>query len=177
MLHPDYQYTPQLIAAMAALIASGRLRRRARLAHPRRRRARGRHAALQVRREPRRSPLCENLADRQQALRVPHRLSRVLARACSRRCRSHANSDDFVFDNQMLVQAHLLRLPDRRDHLPDEVLRGGLVHQFPPKACATESCAAPPRCSTGCIAWGVSCRRCSSAMVPLLSKMARSCDP
>jgi hypothetical protein len=31
------------------------------------------------------------------------------------------NSDDFVFDNQMIAQADV-RLSDRRDFLPDEVL-------------------------------------------------------
>ena len=87
MLHPDYQYTPKLIPAMASMIASGSLRRRARLAHPRAGALRGRHAALQVRRQP-----------------LPHRRSRTSCRRrsspsttpatapsrarCSRGCRS-----------------------------------------------------------------------------------------
>ena len=104
MLHPDYQYTPRLIAAMATLIIDGPfdvvlgsriLGGRARA---------GRHAALQVRREP-----------------LPHRERRTCCAArsspsstpatgpsrarCSRRCPLEENSDDFVFDNQMLAQA------------------------------------------------------------------------
>ena len=87
MLHPDYQYTPQLIPAMAALIARRRLRRRARLAHPRRAaRCAGGMPRLQVRRQPLPDAGREPAA-RRQALRVPHRLPRLLARACSRRCR------------------------------------------------------------------------------------------
>ena len=46
MLHPDYQYTPKLVSAMASMIAYGRIRRRARVAHSRPRRARGWHASL-----------------------------------------------------------------------------------------------------------------------------------
>ena len=114
MVHPDYQYEPRLVPAMAGDDRVRRLRRRDRLAHPRRRRARGRHAAVQVRGESRADGVREHAA-RREAVRVPHRLSRVLARRCSRRSPWPANSDDFVFDNQMLAQAIVGRLPDRRD--------------------------------------------------------------
>ena len=63
-----------------------RVRRRDRVAHPRGTARCGRHAALQVRREPCLDPRREPAA-RAQAVRVPQRLSGVLAR-CSRRCRS-----------------------------------------------------------------------------------------
>ena len=53
MLHPDYQYRPKLLLPMAALLALGLLRRGARIPHSRRRRACGRDAALQVRRQSR----------------------------------------------------------------------------------------------------------------------------
>ena len=43
------------------------------------------------------------------------------------------NSDDFVFDNQMLAQTVWFGFSHRRDLLPDQVLRGGLLHQFPPQ--------------------------------------------
>ena len=38
------------------------------------------------------------------------------------------NSDDFVFDNQMLAQIVCVRLLDRRGELPDEVFPGGVQH-------------------------------------------------
>ncbi len=125
MLHPDYQYTPRLIPAMAALIAcdvydvvlGSRILVGSALAR--------RHAALQVRRQPR-----------------AHRWPRTCSSAASSRSSTPAtapsrarvletlplleNSDDFVFDNQMLLQALYLRLPRRRDQLPG-ALRGGLV--------------------------------------------------
>ena len=56
MLHPDYQYTPKLIPAMISHDHRRALPGGARLARARRTRPRGRHAALQVRLEPRCSP-------------------------------------------------------------------------------------------------------------------------
>ena len=47
----------------------------------------------------------ENLLLGVQAVRVPHRLSGLLAARSSRRLPLEENSDDFVFDNQMLAQA------------------------------------------------------------------------
>ena len=79
MVHPDYQYTPLLVPAMAGMISSGVYDMVLGLAHPRRRRAQGRHAALQVRLQPHAHRLPESLP-RRQALRVPHRLPRLLAR-------------------------------------------------------------------------------------------------
>ena len=52
MLHPDYQYTPKLLRPMASLLAVRVFRRGAGIAHPRRRRACGWHASLQIRCEP-----------------------------------------------------------------------------------------------------------------------------
>ena len=43
------------------------------------------------------------------------------------------NSDDFVFDNQMLSQIHFMGFTHCRGHLPGQVLRGGVVHQLPTK--------------------------------------------
>ena len=48
--------------------------------------------------------LAQNVAPRREALRVPHRLSRVLSRAVLETLPLEENSDDFVFDNQMLAQ-------------------------------------------------------------------------
>jgi len=41
------------------------------------------------------------------------------------------NSDDFVFDNQMLRADFLARLHHCRGELPDESILPGILHQFP----------------------------------------------
>ena len=88
MVHPDYQYTPKLIPAMAGLIASGSIRLRAGLAHSRR--AGARAAACRSGGTSRTAllTLVGNLLLGDEALGVPHRLSRLLARCCSNGCRS-----------------------------------------------------------------------------------------
>ena len=107
MLHPDYQYTPRLVRRHGRRARRGRLRRRARLAHPGQRRA-ARAACRSTSTWPTaRSPLFENILIGAEALRVPHRLSR-LSRRVLESIPYRRNSDDFVFDNQMLVQAHAL---------------------------------------------------------------------
>jgi len=103
MLHPDYQYTPRLIAAMATMIADGPfdivlgsriLGGRARLGG---------------------MPLWKYVANRaltaSQNLLCASKLSefhtgyRAFARPVLERLPLLENSDDFVFDNQMLAQA------------------------------------------------------------------------
>ena len=107
MLHPDYQYTPRLVTAMAAMIASGDVRRGARLAHPRRRRARRRHAALQVRRQPRPDRGREPAPG--QKLSEYHTGYRAFRREVLESLPLGDNSDDFVFDNEILAQAFAAR--------------------------------------------------------------------
>jgi len=103
MLHPDYQYEPKLITAMAAMVASGvydvvvgsRILAQSAIAG--------------------RMPVYKYVANRiltaLQNLLVGSKLSEFHSgyRAYSRRVLEtlplNANSDDFVFDNQMLVQA------------------------------------------------------------------------
>jgi glycosyltransferase involved in cell wall biosynthesis len=103
MLHPDYQYTPKLVTAMAAMIASGhfdvvlgsRILGRGALAGG--------------------MPLYKYVSNRLLTLfeniMLGHKLSEYHTgyRAWSRRVLETlplgANSDDFVFDNQMLAQA------------------------------------------------------------------------
>jgi hypothetical protein len=102
MLHPDYQYDPRLITAMAAMVASGIY-----------------DAVLGSRilgQSPRRGgmPLYKYLANRLltafQNVLLGTKLSEFHTgyRAFSRRLVEHlpllANSDDFIFDNQMLAQ-------------------------------------------------------------------------
>ena len=104
MLHPDYQYEPRLITAMAAMVASGvydvvigsRILGNTAL-----------HGGM---------PLYKYVANRfltaAQNLAIGTKLSEFHTgyRAFSRRVLEElpllANSQDFIFDNQMLVQAH-----------------------------------------------------------------------
>jgi len=78
MLHPDYQYTPKLIPAMASIIANGLhpcvLGSRILGGYALRRR----NAVLEVHLEPRPYAGREYPAGGQ-AVRIPHRLSRLLA--------------------------------------------------------------------------------------------------
>ena len=124
MLHPDYQYDPRLITAMAAMVASGvyevvigsRILGSNTLAGG--------------------MPLYKYVANRiltaVQNLIVGSKLSEFHTgyRAFSRRVLETlplaANSDDFIFDNQMLVQALAFELPigEVSWRKPDEVFSG-----------------------------------------------------
>src|SRR6266581_2640948 len=80
MIHPDYQYTPQLIPAMAALVASG--------LYP---------CVLASR-------ILGGGALRGAKLSEYHTGYRAFSRQLLERLPLEANSDDFVFDNQILAQ-------------------------------------------------------------------------
>jgi glycosyltransferase involved in cell wall biosynthesis len=109
MIHPDYQYTPQLIPAMAALIASGLYP--CVLAS----RILGGGALSGG------MPLWKYIANRfltlVENLLIGAKLSeyhtgyRAFSRRLLERLPSDANSDDFVFDNQILVQIIALGYP------------------------------------------------------------------
>ncbi len=102
MLHPDYQYTPKLIAAMAAMIAYGEFD--AVLAS----------RILGVGALKGGMPFYKYLSNRfltfVENLLLGHKLSeyhtgyRAFSREILERLPLDANSDDFVFDNQMLAQ-------------------------------------------------------------------------
>ena len=102
MLHPDYQYTPRLITAMAAMIACGEFE--VVLAS----RILGRGALGGG--MPRYKYVANRLLTLAENLLLGQKLSEYHTgyRAFSRRVIESlpldANSDDFVFDNQMLVQ-------------------------------------------------------------------------
>jgi glycosyltransferase involved in cell wall biosynthesis len=102
MLHPDYQYTPKLITAMAAMITSGVY-----------------HAVLGSRVLGRGAmaggmPLYKYVANRvltliqnlclTQKLTEYHTGYRAFSREALMALPLEENSDDFVFDNQMIVQ-------------------------------------------------------------------------
>jgi glycosyltransferase involved in cell wall biosynthesis len=102
MLHPDYQYTPKLITAMAAMIAYGEFD--AVLAS----------RILGVGALKGGMPLYKYIANRCltfiENLLLSHKLSeyhtgyRAFSRQVLEQLPLATNSDDFVFDNQMLVQ-------------------------------------------------------------------------
>jgi glycosyltransferase involved in cell wall biosynthesis len=102
MLHPDYQYTPKLIHAMTSIIANGvypvvlgsRILGRGAL-----------KGGMPVYKYifNRMLTLAQNLLMRQK-LSEYHTGYRAFSREVLEKINYHANSDDFVFDNQMLAQ-------------------------------------------------------------------------
>ena len=83
MVHPDYQYSPLLVPALAAMIAYGEYDFVLGFADPCPGLDGPRHAGLQVRRQQ--VPhLVREPAVAPEALRVPHGPSRLQQRACSR---------------------------------------------------------------------------------------------
>jgi len=103
MLHPDYQYSPKLVAAMASLVASGHydVVLGSRILGGQARRG-GMPAYKYV--ANRFLTLAENLA---LGVKVSeyHTGFRAFSRAVLETLPLEENSDDFVFDNEMLVQA------------------------------------------------------------------------
>ncbi len=106
MLHPDYQYTPRLIRAMVSMIAEGLydVVLGSRILSG---------GALRGG-----MPLYKYVSNRfltfVENLLIGHKLSeyhtgfRAFRREVLERTRLEDNSDDFIFDNQMLVQCHAL---------------------------------------------------------------------
>jgi len=103
MLHPDYQYSPKLVTAMASLVASGHydVVLGSRILGGRARRG-GMPAYKYI--ANRFLTLAENLA---LGVKVSeyHTGFRAFSRAVLETLPLEENSDDFVFDNEMLVQA------------------------------------------------------------------------
>ena len=114
MLHPDYQYSPRLITAMAACWLRDCMRRSARASPGRG--AQRRHAAVQIPRQPRPDPGGEPAAGGE--LSEYHSGYRAWTRELLMRCRMERCSDDFVFDNQMLAQAVITGLRSARSPVP-----------------------------------------------------------
>jgi glycosyltransferase involved in cell wall biosynthesis len=104
MVHPDYQYTPKLIPAMASMVGSGLyhcvLASRILGGHAVRA---GMPAWKYV--ANRGLTLCENMLLAAK-LSEYHTGYRAFSRALLERLPLERNSDDFVFDNQMLAQIH-----------------------------------------------------------------------
>ena len=102
MVHPDYQYTPAARHRDGEHDRLWRLRRGPRLPHHRRHSAPRRHALLQICRQPRPYRF-RKYVSRREALRISHRIPRLQPGGPDRLPLGE-NSDDFVFDNQMLAQ-------------------------------------------------------------------------
>jgi glycosyltransferase involved in cell wall biosynthesis len=102
MVHPDYQYTPPLVTAMASMVAYGVYDVVIGSRNSRRHGAQRRHAALQVHFQSLADRMAEPLP-RREAVRVSHRY-RAFSRKVLETLPLLENSDDFVFDNEMLTQ-------------------------------------------------------------------------
>ena len=102
MLHPDYQYDPRLVTAMAAMIASGIYDA---VLGSRILDARALHGGM-----PKYKYISNRLLTATQNMLLGSKLSefhtgyRAFSRQVLERLPLLANSDDFVFDNQMLTQ-------------------------------------------------------------------------
>ncbi len=102
MLHPDYQYTPKLIPSMAHLIASG--------LYPVVIASRILGKGALKGGMPRYKYISNRFLTWVQNLLINQKLSeyhsgyRAFSREVLEKVNYHANSDDFVFDNQMLAQ-------------------------------------------------------------------------
>ena len=134
MLHPDYQYTRGWSPPWLRMVASGvydavlgsRILGDGALhgGMPLYKYVSNRFLTLRA--EP---------ALRRQALGVPHRLPRLLAARCSRRLPLLRQFRRLRLRQPDARAGHRLRLPHRRDQLPDEILLRGLLDQLPPLAC------------------------------------------
>ncbi len=131
MLHPDYQYTPKLIPAMASIIANG--------LHP---------CVLGSRILGGYSlkggmPVWKYIANRfltfaenvllGAKLSEYHTGYRAFSREILERLDLASNSDDFVFDNQMLAQILWHGFTIGEVSCPTEIFQGSVLDQFPPE--------------------------------------------
>ena len=128
MVHPDYQYTPKLIPAMVGMVSSGLYR----CVLGSRILGGGALAGGM--------PMWRYVANRFLTLagnillgtKVSefHTGYRAFSRELLEALPLDANSDDFVFDNQMLAEAVWLGISDRRSVVPDAIRAGCLVDQL-----------------------------------------------
>jgi glycosyltransferase involved in cell wall biosynthesis len=119
MIHPDYQYTPKLLPAMVSMIANG--------LHPCVLGSR----ILEIRGEPV-SDLRGKPSARGQALRIPHRLSRLLARD-SPDAQPGRQLRRFRFRQPDARPNPLARIHHRRGQLSDALFSGSVLDQPAPE--------------------------------------------
>ena len=120
MVHPDYQYTPKLIPAMVCMIVDGlyttcvlgsRILGGRALA--------GGMPLWQVRRQSR-PDACREHPARHEALRVPHRLPRLLARA-ARGAAARRRTPTTSSSTTRCWRSGVVRVSDRRGVVPDAI--------------------------------------------------------
>jgi hypothetical protein len=127
MVHPDYQYTPKLIPVMAAMIGNDLYPFVLGL------RILGGYALKGG------MPLWKYIANRfltlaenillAAKLSEYHTVYRAFSRELLESLALDGNSNDYLFNNQMLAQIICAGLHDRRGELPNEILYRGVVHQ------------------------------------------------
>ena len=128
MIHPDYQYTPVLLPAMASMVASG--------LYPCVLASRILGGGALRGGMPVWKYVANRLLTAAENLMFGAKLSeyhtgyRAFSRNLLERLPLESNSDDFVFDNQMLAQILWFGLRNWRDHVPGEVHAGSVVDQF-----------------------------------------------
>ena len=154
MVHPDYQYDPRLVTAMAGMVASGiydmvlgsRILGSGAL--------RGgmplwKYVANRL------LTLFENMLLGANLSEYHTGLPRLFARRCSTRCRWQRNSDDFVFDNQILAQAIVGGLRHRRGLGARRATSPRPARSASGARCATASASSGRRCSRSWRATGI----------------------
>ena len=131
MIHPDYQYTPQLISAMAALVASG--------LYPCVLGSRILGGGALRGGMPWWKYISNRFLTLVENLLIGAKLSeyhtgyRAFSRELLERLPLQKNSNDFVFDNQILVQIVALGCAIGEVTCPARVHAGSVVDQFPQK--------------------------------------------
>ena len=131
MVHPDYQYSPKIIPALAGLVASGEyeVAMGSRILG-----GKSRQGGM-----PTYKYVFNRFLTLFQNLLLGAKLSeyhtgfRAFSRKVLETLPIWENSDDFVFDNQMLAQAIYFGFPIGEVSCPHPLFPGSLVHQFFPE--------------------------------------------
>ena len=131
MIHPDYQYTPQLIPAMASLVASGLYPCMLASRILGGRRASRWHAGLEVHRQPFSDLGREHFAGRK-ALRIPHRLPCLFPRL-ARAFASRKKLGRLRFRQPNPGTGALVGLRHRGSHLSGKVYARSFLDKFSQK--------------------------------------------
>ena len=144
MVHPDYQYTPKLHPGDGLADRRRRVRRACSASRILGRSALRGGMPLYKYVANRFLTLVENLLLRREALRVPHRLPRLLARVLER-CRSRRTPTTSSSTTRCWPRSSTSASTIGEVSLPDAVLRRGVVDQLPPaqRPTAWDACGPP----------------------------------
>src|SRR6266446_3628085 len=170
MIHPDYQYTPQLLPAMASLVGNG--------LYPCVLASRILGGGALDGGMPWWKYIANRFLTFVENFLIGAKLSeyhtgyRAFARNLLERVPIEQNSDDFVFDNQMLVQIVWLGCKIGEVTCPAKYLPEGSSINFA-AACVTASVVLGRRCVSGWLAGGFSRRRFNDADSAGASQLAK----